>query len=377
MNIAKFEIEQWMNDYEKKAKYNIAESCADIISLEELLEIVGENKEAYMERFISMKLSYGSIQGREELKEGICRLYKDIKKENVLSTHGGIGGNNSVLFSLIDEGDEIITVYPTYQQLYSIPESIGAQVKYLETKKEENFIPSIEELKGLITDKTKLICINNPNNPTGTLIPEAILREISNEARRVGAYILCDEAYRGLSHDGSYTPSIVDIYEKGISTGSMSKVFSLPGLRIGWIATKAKEVIHKLLERRDYDIISCSMLDEEIAALALKNAHKLIKRNLALVNRNMELLDSWIRKEEHFSYVKPEASTVTLLFYDFPISSKEFSLRLLEETGVFLTPGSCFGVEGSLRIGYAASTKVLEKALGLLSQFSKKLSQAA
>lgn len=377
MDIAKFEIEQWMNDYEQRAKYNIAESCADIISLEELLEIVGEDKKTYMERLFSMKLTYGSIQGSKELKEGICSLYKDIKEENVLSTHGGIGGNNSVLFSIVSEGDEVIAVYPTYQQLYSVPESIGARVKYLETKKEESFIPNIEELKKLITDKTKLICINNPNNPTGTLIQEPILREISSEARKVGAYILCDEAYRGLSHDGSYTPSIVDIYEKGISTGSMSKVFSLPGIRIGWIATKAKEVIDKLLQRRDYDIISCSMLDEEIATLALKNADKLIKRNLTLVNKNIELLDRWISKEKHFSYIKPKASTVTLLFYDFPISSKEFSLRLLEETGVFLTPGSCFGVEGSLRIGYAASTEVLEKALKLLSQFLKKLSQAA
>ena len=282
-----------------------------------------------------------------------------------------------MLFSLLEEGDEVIALYPTYQQLYSVPESIGAKVKYLKTEKEDNFLPRVEELKKLITDKTKLICINNPNNPTGAMIPEATLREISSEARRGGAYILCDEAYRGLSHDGSYTPSIIDIYEKGISTGSMSKVFSLPGLRIGWIATKAKEVIHKLLERRDYDIISCSMLDEAIAALALKNSDKLIKRNLTLVNRNIEVLDRWISSQEHFSYIKPKASTVTLLFYDFPIPSKEFSLRLLEETGVFLTPGSCFGVEGSLRIGYAASIEVLEKALELLAQFSKKLSRAA
>ena len=104
--------------------------------LEELIEIVGEDKVAYMEGLLSMKLTYGSIPGREELKEGICRLYKDIKKENILSTHGGIGGNNSVLFSLLEEGDELIALYPTYQQLYSIPESIGAKVKYLKTKKE-------------------------------------------------------------------------------------------------------------------------------------------------------------------------------------------------------------------------------------------------
>ena len=135
MNIAKFEIEQWMNDYEERAKYNIAESCADIISLEELLEIVGEDKNTYMEELFSKKLSYGNIQGSSKLKKGICSLYKDITEENVLSTHGGIGGNNSVLFSLLEEGDEVIALYPTYQQLYSVPESIGAKVKYLKTKK--------------------------------------------------------------------------------------------------------------------------------------------------------------------------------------------------------------------------------------------------
>ncbi len=156
----------------------------------------------------------------------------------MIPTHGAAGANHHVFCSLISAGDRVVSIMPTYQQLYSIPEAIGAEVALMHLKQENDYLPDLAELKALVTPDTKMICINNPNNPTGALMTGAQLQQIVDIARSVDAYILCDEVYRHLTQTDEWSPSIVDLYEKGISVSSMSKVFSLAGLRLGWIATQ-------------------------------------------------------------------------------------------------------------------------------------------
>ena len=139
-------------------------------------------------------------------------------------------------------------------------------MKLLPLKQENGWLPDLEELSRLAEGGVKLICLNNPNNPTGALMPEELLKEIIAIARRHNAYILCDEVYRHLTQEEGYCPSIVDLYEKGVSVSSMSKVFSLAGVRLGWIASKDPKVLEECLIHRDYDLISCGMLDEAVAA---------------------------------------------------------------------------------------------------------------
>lgn len=371
MIIKPFKVEQWMNEFEDDAIYNIGETCVHSITLKELLELSCEDQQEFMKKVMDKRLTYGHISGSPEFKEGICRLYENLKPGNILTTHGAIGANHLALYTLVEPGDRVISVLPTYQQLYSIPESFGAEVKLLKLRPENDFLPDLEELKGMVNSSTKLICINNPNNPTGALIPEETLRAIAEIAENVGAYVLCDEVYRGLSKEG-YNKSIVDIYEKGISTGSMSKVFSLAGLRLGWIAA-SEEIIARCFEHRDYNTISCGMLDEIFAGLALKHADKLLERNRAMVARNLEILDSWVRNEPHISYVKPKAGTTALLYFDAAMSSREFCVLLMKRYGVLLTPGSCFELDKCARIGYACSTEILEQGLEKLSEFMKGL----
>ncbi|WP_037961639.1 aminotransferase class I/II-fold pyridoxal phosphate-dependent enzyme, partial [Streptomyces violens] len=140
--------------------------------------------------------------------------------------------------TLVEPGDHIVAVVPTYQQHYSIPDSYGARVDHLTLREEHGWLPDLDELDRLVTPETKLIAVNNPNNPTGALIDAAGLTRIAKIADRVGAWVLCDEVYRGVDQDGDgFTASIADLYERGISTGSMSKPYSLAGLRLGWITT--------------------------------------------------------------------------------------------------------------------------------------------
>ncbi|MFT5874444.1 MAG: aspartate/methionine/tyrosine aminotransferase [Clostridium sp.] len=371
MKIKDFGVEIWMNLYENNCEYNLAETCVESMTVNELLTISG-NKDEIMNNILNMQMSYGDIEGSKALVNGIVSLYDNVKPEQITVTHGAIGANALTMFSLVEPGDRVISVLPTYQQHYSIPEAYGADVKILKLCPENNFLPDLEELKSYINDKTKLICINNPNNPTGALMDESFLMKIVEIAKECDAYVLCDEVYRGLNHEGTgFTTSIVDLYDKGISSGSMSKTFSLAGLRIGWLVGP-EEFIEVVNRRRDYTTISCGRIDDYLASIALENKNKIIKRNHAIVRENIKILDEWVQNEPLITYVKPKAGTTAFLKYDIDMPSEEFCVKLLEEKGVMLVPGKALDMEGFVRIGYAYSPKALKNGLNKFSEFLKK-----
>ena len=369
MKIKPFAVEEWMNAWEVGAKYNIAETCVDSISMNELFELTEEDKTEFLNRLCARRLSYGDIEGLPEFRKGVCGLYKTLTIENIVPTHGASGANHHVFYSLISPGDRVVSIMPTYQQLYSIPESYGADVQILHLSKENNYLPDLEKLRRLVTPETKMICINNPNNPTGALMSEQLLREIVEIARSADAWILCDEVYRHLSQEDDWCPSIVDLYEKGISVSSMSKVFSLAGLRLGWIATHDMSVVKSCLSHRDYNLVSCGVFDEMLAAAALKHSDKLLERSRKIVRENLQILDDWVGSEPHVSYVKPKAGTTALVYYDLDIPSYEFCEEMYKKTGAFVTPGDCFEVPHSMRIGYAYGKQDLIDGLKAISEY--------
>ncbi|MFT8312023.1 MAG: aminotransferase [Sporolactobacillus sp.] len=369
MKIRAFQVEEWMNAYETKAVYNIAETCTDSVSLQELFNLTGTDMESFWKRFSRRRLTYGDIEGYPDFLQGICRLYRSIRPEHIISTHGAAGANHLLISALVELGDHVVSVMPTYQQLYSIPESLGANVDILHLRKENQYLPDLKELGQLVTDRTKLVCINNPNNPTGTLMDNQMLQEIVEICRRHGAYLLCDEVYRHLTQEDVYCESIADLYEKGISVSSMSKVFSLAGLRLGWIATKDSDLRKTCLSHRDYNLISCGLFDEEVASIALAHADKILKRNRTLVRTNRNILKQWVENEPNMSFITPQAGTTALLHYNFDVDARTFCRELLERGGALLTPGDCFDEPRSLRIGYACDTEELKAGLDKLHEF--------
>ena len=369
MKLAPFKVEKWMNEYEQYSKYDLGNTTVQNLSLDELFELSNVDKTAFLNNICAQKQGYGNITGNPDLKNGISKLYETVTPDGIIPTIGGAGANHLVFYSLVEPSDSVVSIIPTYQQLYSIPESFGAEVKLLKLKKENNFLPDIDELKSLVSSNTKLICINNPNNPTGALMPAKILEQIVQVAQSVNAFVLSDEVYRGLNLTEEKTPSVADIYEKGISVCSMSKIFSLAGLRLGWVASKNKKIIENCLSHREYNMISCSITDESLAALALRNADKIIDRNKKIIKECLEILDNWVKNEPDFNYVKPMAGTTALLYYDFDMKSKELCDRLAKEAGVFLTPGFCFEEERCFRVGYCKSPQVLKQGLEKISEF--------
>jgi aspartate/methionine/tyrosine aminotransferase len=368
MKIAPFAVEQWMNAYETKCRYNLAETCVESLTIAELLEMAGQ-RATILEELLPLKMTYGAIEGSDRLRTAIAGLYTSQSIANVLVTHGAIGANALVYQALVAAGDRIVTIVPTYQQHYSIPESLGADVQRLHLRAEKGYLPDVEELRRLVTPGTKLIAFSNPNNPTGSLMDRALLEEVVRIAASVNAYILSDEVYRGTTQEqDELTPSIADLYPRGISTGSMSKAFSLAGFRLGWICGPS-EVLRAAEVHRDYNTISVGILDDIFSSIALESRDKILARSRNLVRTNLATLDRWVQSESGLSYVKPQAGTVTLLRYAVDMPSHEFCTRLLEETGVLFTPGSAFELEGCVRIGYANGSAILEEGLRRTSGF--------
>jgi len=376
MKIKDFAVEQWMNEWETKCRYNVAETCTYSVTLDQLFEICGDSREEFMDQFAARRLTYGDIEGNPAFLEGVCGLYETVKPEHVIPTHGAAGANYLVLSTLVEPGDHVVSIMPTYQQLYSIPEMCGAKMSILHLEKDDHYHVDAAKLDALCTDETKLICINNPDNPTGALLSREELEVIVDIARKHDAWLMCDEVYRLLvQDDDAFTTSPIDLYDKAVVTSSMSKVWSLAGIRLGWCITKSEELRHELLSHRDYDLISCGMFDEAVAAYALAHADKILERSRRIVRQNLDAVEKWVESEPHLSFVRPEAGTTCLVYYDYDIDSYDFCVRMMETEGALVTPGDAFEEPKSMRLGYAYSDNVddLKEGLAAISRFLRTL----
>ncbi len=367
MKIDTFLVEKWLNTYEHDVEINCSETCVRPFTIGEFLSLM--RRENFFQEIWDMQLTYAFIPGSNGLRKGISNLYKGLGPENILVAGGAIGANFLVLYSLVEPGDTVVSIFPTYQQLYSVAESFGANVKLLKLRMEDGWLPDMDEFRRLVDDKTKLIVINNPNNPTGSLIEDGQLEEICEMAEEAGAYLLSDESYRGIYIDpDDSVSSVVELYEKGVATGSFSKPFSLTGLRLGWIAA-SRGIIEECELRRDYTTISNSMIADAMAVLAMENVGLIYERNRKIVQTNYEILSHWVDTEPLIDWVPPKAGSVAFLKHGLDITSEELCLRLMKKKDVLLVPGTCFDMEEFLRIGWGGGTEMLKEGLSRFKEF--------
>ncbi|KAM5524566.1 aminotransferase class I and II [Fusarium oxysporum f. sp. phaseoli] len=368
VRIAPFAVEQWMNEYETTpGALNVAETCAASVSIDDL---VGMCKDPKHKRIAAQCST-------EDTK---------LAAKDIVVTQGAIGANFLALYSLVGPNDHVVCVYPTYQQLYEVPRSIGAEVSLWKLKEEESFVPNVDGLINLIRKNTKMIIINNPNNPTGAPIHNSELGRIAQIAKEKGIILFSDEVYRPLFHGGASgqidipKPATSFGYERTITTGSMSKGYALAGIRVGWIASKDKCIISAIMAARDYTTISVSQIDDQVARYALSPAvlPSLVDRNLTLARNNAKLVKEFIgRYKAVCSWVEPTAGTTAFVRFiknGQPINDVDFCLDLLSKNNVLFVAGSkCFGKDedfkGYIRMGYVCETHVLVEGLKRLGAY--------
>ena len=366
MKIEPFALERWMTTYEQHVEFDIAESGIAPLTARELLAMEPEEERGrVLERLLDLRLGYSEAPGTLELRSLLAETYQDCGPENILVTTGAIEANFLLFNVLLEPGDHVVAPHPAYQQLYSVPRAIGCDVDLWEIRPETGFRYDIVELERLLRPDTRLIVINSPHNPTGAMLSAAELARVYELADSVGARVLSDEAYRWLVIQGEDEPAppMYNLGPLGVSVGTLSKPFGLPGLRIGWMAAPA-ELVARCWGMRDYVSLSPGKLNDALAVLALRQREKIWKRNAAIIAANLATAKAWVaERSDLLSWKPPRGGLLALVHYNLDIPSLDVANKLAEEYSVMLAPGSAFGYEHHLRIGIGQEPSVFKAGL--------------
>jgi aspartate/methionine/tyrosine aminotransferase len=352
MHIDLFRMERAQCLYENEVEYNLSESGVRPLRLEELL--AGEDPA----HFLSQSLKYPESNGSPELRERIAQFH-GATAEQVLVTNGGSEANYTALWGLLEKGDRTAVMLPNYLQTWGLARGYGraADAYHLAehpVNRATRWALDVESLKRAVTSKTRLIVVTNPNNPTGAVLTESEMDEIVRTARRVNAWLIADEIYRGAEVAGPISPTFWGRYDKLLLTSGLSKAFGLPGLRIGWIVGPAK-TIAKLCQYRDYTTLTPTILSDRLACVVMEPARRetILQRTRNILRDHLPRLENWIHgHDDIFSYIPPLAGAIAFFRYKLPIASSALFDRLRVEQSVLITPGDHFGVGKYIRVGY-------------------------
>ncbi len=372
MQIAPFEMERWQSIWESRVELNISESGVEPLTAEELAEDT-----EVLRQLLRLPLIYPSTNGSEELRSRIAALYPGARTENVLVACGCAEANYIVTWALVEPGDEVVFMQPNYMQVAGVARGFGAVVKPLWLREELRWAPDLDELDRLITPKTRLVAICNPNNPTGAVLNEKAIAAICAAAAKVGAYILADEVYRGAELNGEMATSFWGHYDRVVCTAGLSKAFGLPGLRTGWVVGPEK-LVDKLWGYHDYTSIGPTTLSDRLAALALEPARcaRLLARTRRILRENYPVVQDWVgRHAGLLRHVPPSAGAIAWVGYRNAWKSDELAEALRARKSVLIVPGTQFEMGSYLRVGYGGSPRHLQQALERVDELLAEMPQ--
>ncbi|MCW4051310.1 MAG: aminotransferase class I/II-fold pyridoxal phosphate-dependent enzyme [Candidatus Bathyarchaeota archaeon] len=353
MKIEPFRLERWLLE---QAEIDLGGGGVTKLQLKDILPDFD----------LSMVMKYGRTDGSDELKSLVAEWYS-VEPRNILITSGTSEANLILNLTLLEAGDHYITENPKFEQTTRFAEMLGCKVNEFNLMENKAWTPDIDELKEAVTGKTKMIFLDNPNNPSGAVLSKAELKAIIDVAEDSGAYLHCDNALRGSELSGKPGATPYPEYEKGVTTGSISKL-GATSPRIGWIIGNEK-LIKRCWEMKDYTTLGHSGIGEYIAVELLKQRDRLIKRNLEISKRNINDLDNWIKMSAGTYWRPPDAGFTGFPGYTAEISSEKLCRGLLKEKSLLLSPGSYFGVEGHLRINTGSTSDALSEGLERLGEY--------
>ncbi|HSA96766.1 MAG TPA: aminotransferase class I/II-fold pyridoxal phosphate-dependent enzyme [Acidobacteriota bacterium] len=372
MKIDVFKMERMQSTWENVVEYNLSESGVHPLNLKELLT------PDEIDALARVDLGYTQTNGTIGLREAIARLYPGISLEQILATAGSSEANFLLIWSLIEPGDEVLFELPNYMQMGGLLKAFGAKVKPFRLRESLGWQPDLDELRKLVTPKTKLIVLTNPNNPTGAVLSPEVMKGIVGLAADAGAWILADEVYQGAELSGARTPSFWGAWEKTLVVNGLSKAYGLPGLRVGWIIGP-EDVVKRTWPYHDYTTISPSALSDRLATLALSpgRRERILERTRGILNANFPVLEAWLKGHGGlFAFLPPKAGAICFARYGLKVPSIELVERLIRENGVLLVPGDHFETEGYLRFGYGPNQAYLRAALARVDEMLKKSGQS-
>ncbi|KAJ5316765.1 hypothetical protein PENANT_c016G08195 [Penicillium antarcticum] len=385
--ITTFELPKWIEKQSENASLVLAGSATPALSIQDLIQLSSDKQTTANNLSVeSMKLTLGPGNGSENLRQQIAGLYDEkITAEHILATNGASGANSLLFQSLLGPDDHVIAMYPSYTPLLAIPKAkVGENISYWSLDMNNQGQGDLQQLKDMIKPTTKMIVLNNPNNPLGTILSLEMQHAIVALVREHGLILVVDEIFRPLFHDSTNPPSFVELSDeddKIIVTSSVSKSWGLSGTRVGWLATKNVKVLSQCLNMCLYMIMAIGTIDDAIAAEALSDRcwPQILTKHLDMASKNLAILESFVDKHESVSWIKPSSGATAFVRFSsngVPVDDVEFCLKLKEQKGVLLAPGSlCFGLpaaqdfRGFVRMHITGPPEKMQVGLDAIGEF--------
>jgi aspartate/methionine/tyrosine aminotransferase len=362
VKLEQFAMERMQSTWENLVDYNLSESGVHPLTPRELLASEG------LEAVLDQPLAYTQSNGTVALRTLVAAQFAGADAANIQVTNGGSEANYLAVWRTVEPDDEVAMLVPNYMQTWGLVRAFGGVVKQwrlIEDRAAGRWRPDLDELSRVVSDRTRLIIICTPNNPTGARLTSDELDRVGAIADRHGSWVLSDEVYRGAELDDMESASMWGRSERTIVTGGLSKAYGLPGLRIGWVAGPASFVA-STWSYHDYTTIAPGALSDRLACVALEPARRrqLFERTRGILRANLPLIEEWLHAHApSFSWLPPEAGAILYARYQYPINSTELVTRLRDEKSVLVVPGDHFGMDGYLRLGFGERPEYLRQGL--------------
>ncbi|KOT84724.1 aminotransferase [Streptomyces rimosus subsp. pseudoverticillatus] len=335
-----FRLERYFSRWEFTARHHMTASDAQTMTLGELLRLADDQDRAAFE---NLPLSYTETYGDPALREEIARTYERADAADVMCFAGAEEGLYLAMHVLLGAGDHAVVITPNYQAAETVPLAL-CEVTGVALDPDRDWALDLDRIRSAIRPNTRVVSVNFPNNPTGKVIGAADFTELARLCDESGIHLFSDEVYRGLERDPARTlPQAADLSERALSLNVTSKSLGLPGLRIGWITCRDRDLLTRLERAKHYTTICNSAPSEVLARIALKARDMILDRNRALIARNLPAFDAFFAEfSDVFDWQAPDGGCVAYPRYLGPDGVEEFCTRLVEEAGVLLLPASIY-----------------------------------
>ena len=352
MKIVDFALERYFAKYEFTTPYILCSSDVQGMRMQELLDLADDDAR---ERWQSLTLGYTETSGLPAVREAIANLYVGVTPDDVITFAGAEEAVFIAANVLLGPGDHMITTWPGYQSLYEVGRAAGADVTLLELKPEQQWQLTANQVRQALRPNTKMVLINTPHNPTGSLMTPADWHEVVAMCAEAGVVLFADEVYRFLEYNPSdRLPAACELSTSALSLGVMSKAFGLAGLRIGWLVVRDADVRARLLAYKDYTTICNSAPSEILALIALRAAPQVLARSQRIIGANVAAFTAaCARHAGVLSMVPPQAGSVAFAQLNLPKPIAEVAHELAEQHGVLILPATVYGYPGNyFRVGF-------------------------
>jgi len=360
MKIEPFEMERMQSTWENVVEMDLSESGVRPVSLRELMGMGLD-----IESILSMPLGYSQSNGTIPLRESLAAQYPGATPHHIEVTNGTSEANYLLARTLVREGDEVAFEVPNYMQFGGLPQSYGARLRTFRLRLDHDWEPDWDEFDRAVTEKTRAVYVTNPNNPTGSVLPEEAMHRIVKHCDQVGAYLIADEVYLGAEIYCQRTRSFWGMSDRVIVTSGLSKAYGIPGVRIGWIVGPP-QLIAECWSQHDYITISPNKISDAVARTAVDpgNREKLYARTRAILQENLPIVREWVANFDGFlSFREPRAGALCLVRYNAKTPSAPLCERIRVNHSVLIVPGVQLGLEGYLRIWLGGKPDFLKEGL--------------